>query len=245
MGSAIKKMAALTAAIACLSVVPSVTLAEQAALELSGLSADQRAIRYKPRLALSEAVPIRRNCKSPDRTTLEAIVPIATDHGSRASGVVIDTNRVLTAAHAVEGGDRLFVRVGDFYSSADLIMVDRSQDLAVLSVDTRQIEPIRMTTTVPAQSEPVWAAGYPMAQDMSMSLGRFQQHFDGALHTSASIDSGQSGGGLLSCQNGSWHLIGMLRGFGAYRQGDHYVKLRNHSVSVAGITIKNFLIEYQ
>jgi hypothetical protein len=61
------------------------------------------------------------------------------------------------------------------------------------------------------------------------------------LHASATIDSGQSGGGLLACTDGAWELLGMLRGFGAYLYGDHYVKIQNHSVSVAAATIQRFL----
>lgn len=184
-------------------------------------------------------------CDQPDDMTLSAIVRVATDHGSHASGIVFDENRVLTAAHAVQGAGHFFVRVGDAFRSADLVMVDHTHDLAVLAVDTGYISPLRVSVFRPSRSAPVWAAGYPRAQAMTTSLGVFQQVSGGALHTSATIDSGQSGGGLLSCSGGQWSLVGMLRGYGAYLQGDHYVKLENHSVSVAGNTIHEFLRKFQ
>jgi len=185
-------------------------------------------------------------CEQPDSDTLAAIVQVATDHGSYASGIVFDDNRVLTAAHALMGAGHFFVRVGvGGFRSADLIMVDHASDLAVLAVDTAWIMPLMISGFKPVEYDPVWAAGYPRAQAITTSMGVFEQMSDGALHTSASIDSGQSGGGLLSCSHGRWSLVGMLRGYGAYRQGDHYVKLENHSVSVAGATINRFLRTYR
>jgi S1-C subfamily serine protease len=180
-------------------------------------------------------------CIAPDSKTLNAILPIATDHGSHATGVVYERNRVLTAAHAVAGGDQFFVRVGESYRAADLVMLDHAHDLAVLSVDTQSIRPLHITGIDPIEEQPVWAVGYPRAKSMTTSTGVLQEYYNGALHSSASIDAGQSGGGLLSCRDGSWELLGMLRGFGAYLQGDHYVKIKNHSVSVAAATINEFL----
>ena len=168
---------------------------------------------------------------------------MATDHGSRASGVVFDDNRILTAAHAIHGARHFFVRVADAYRTADLISVDPSNDLAVLAVNTGTIQPLKISGFRPEEAEPVWAVGYSRAQVISStSTGVFQRSREGALHSSAPIDRGQSGGGLLSCHHGSWSLLGMLRGFGARRQGDQYVKIKNHSMSVAAATINEFLL---
>ncbi len=182
-----------------------------------------------------------QDCGWPDDKTLEAILPVATDHGSHASGVVFARNRVLTAAHAVEGAQQFFVRVENGFRIASLIMMDRDNDLAVLAVDTRDIEPVPLSYNQPSQSQVVWAVGFPKAQGITTSSGVFQRDRAGALHTSAPIDSGQSGGGLLTCEQGSYQLLGMLRGYGAYLSGDRYVKLQNHSVSVAAATIQRFI----
>ena len=184
-------------------------------------------------------------CVWPDDKALEAILPVATDHGSHASGVVFAPNRVLTAAHAIDGADKFFVRVEKGFRSASLILIDRQNDLAVLSVDTRDIEPMRLSVSQPSQSQIVWAVGFPKAQGKTTSSGVFQRNRAGALHTSAPIDSGQSGGGLLTCVQGNYQLLGMLRGYGAYLNGDRYVKLQNHSVSVAAATIQRFIGNYQ
>jgi len=172
-------------------------------------------------------------------------LPVATDHGSHASGVVFAPNRVLTAAHAVDGASQFFVRVENGFRLASLLLIDRQNDLAVLAVDTRNIEPVPLSAAQPSQSQTVWAVGFPKAQGKTTSSGVFQRNRSGALHTSAPIDSGQSGGGLLTCAHGDYELTGMLRGYGAYLSGDRYVKLQNHSVSVAAATIQQFLGTYQ
>ncbi len=193
----------------------------------------------------SQIVQAEPGCDWPDEGALEAILPIATDHGSHASGVVFAPNKVLTAAHAVKGAGRFFVKVESGFQLANLNLIDHEADLAVLSVDTKNITPLAFTHTEPNELQPVWAVGFPRAQGMATSSGVFQRNRSGDLHTSAPIDSGQSGGGLLTCSKGSYQLLGMLRGYGAYLSGDQYVKLENHSVSVAVATIERFVGSYQ
>ncbi len=193
----------------------------------------------------SQAVMAAPECEWPDELALEAILPIATDNGSHASGVVIARNKVLTAAHAVKGAGRFFVKVDEGFQLANLILIDHQSDLAVLSVDTKNITPIPFTQAEPNHQQAVWAVGFPRAQGITTSSGVFQRNRSGALHTSAPIDSGQSGGGLLTCYQGNYQLLGMLRGYGAYLSGDRYVKLQNHSVSVAATTIQRFVGTYQ
>lgn len=225
--SAIVWKGALVGVLACLAATIPVAFAEK-----NYFTAPQQ---------MKTSVSYQSSCGQPDNRTLSAILPVATDHGSFASGVVFENNRVLTAAHAVQGGGLFYVRVADRFLTADLLMVDHANDLAVLAVDTESIKPIHIAGFAPSIAQPVWAVGYPRAQAMTTSRGVFQLNREGALHTSASIDSGQSGGGLLSCKDGSWELLGMLRGYGAYLDGDVYVKLENHSVSVAAATISEFL----
>jgi len=185
------------------------------------------------------------SCEWPDESALEAILPVATDHGSHASGVVVAPNRVLTAAHALNGGQQYFVRVGGGFRKARLLIKSAAHDLAVLAVETDGIRPLPISVHEPLASEPVWAVGFPRAQGKTTSSGVFQRNRQGALHTSAPIDSGQSGGGLLSCARGHYELMGMLRGYGAYLSGDRYVKLQNHSVAVAATTIHQFVNAFE
>jgi len=194
-----------------------------------------------PAAPLSGVLLPERACAGPDGRSLGAIIPVATDAGSHASGVIVAPGRVLTAAHVIQGAQRVFVRREADYRLATVLRVDPITDLAVLAADTGAIQPLMFTGSAPDDDEPVWAVGFPRAQDLSLSTGVFQQMRDGALHTSAGIDSGQSGGGLLACRHGRYRLAGMLRGYGAYLEQGRYVKLPNHSVSVAASTIRQFL----
>lgn len=185
-----------------------------------------------------------RACRWPDADTLSAIVAVVTDQGNRASGVVISEGRVLTAAHAIADGEVPFVDVEGEVLEADVLLVDEAIDVALFAVDTKAIKPLPVTKAGPVDRESVWAVGYPKDANKTTSSGVFQRMRGGVLHTSASIDAGQSGGGLLACVDGDFRLLGMLRGFGAYRSDSGYVRLPNHSVSVASGTLRRVLDTY-
>jgi len=186
-------------------------------------------------------------CGWPESDALETVVRVTSDDGSHASGVVIDRNTVLTAAHAVDEHYQSYIIVGDEVRSADIALIDRSRDLAILEVETGTIQPIELGDKDLAVSSKVWAVGFPRAESKTTSSGSFKvkAETDGALHTTAPIDSGQSGGGLITCEAGRHVLAGMLRGFAAYVSGDSYVKIKNHSVSVASAEIRNFMKQSQ
>ena len=83
-----------------------------------------------------------QSCNWPDNNALDAVVPIAGEDGSYASGVVINQNRVLTAAHALSPAHRVYVHIGGQYRQARIMLLDRREDLAMLSVDTTGIVPL-------------------------------------------------------------------------------------------------------
>lgn len=226
------------------SVTPFATATEPAATTLidAAMTGDVSVARVaNPRLTAPSNLGNPGICAAPDANALSAVLPVATDQGSHASGVVFAHGRVLTAAHAVQGASRFFVRTGPSFRRADLISVDHDADLAVLAIDTGNIRPLPLAPGKLDTSERVWAVGFPRARALATTSGVFQRESEGALHTSASIDSGQSGGGLLICSRGEYAIAGMLRGYGAYRSGSDYIKLDNHSVSVAARTIQDFL----
>lgn len=194
-------------------------------------------------LLLGSSSVFAEQCGWPERDALETIVRVTSDDGSHASGVVIERNMVLTAAHAVNEHYQSYIIVGEEVRSADIVLIDRSRDLAILEVETGAIQPIQLGANDLSTSAKVWAVGFPRAESKTTSSGSFKvkAETDGALHTTAPIDSGQSGGGLITCEAGQHVLAGMLRGFAAYVSGDSYVKIKNHSVSVATAEIRNFI----
>ena len=177
-------------------------------------------------------------CHWPNNQILDSIVPIESGENSHASGVVVSNNLVITAAHVLEDYYDTAVEINDALYLASVLLVDKEADIALLSVRTDNLYPIPLSKYDLYESQEVWAAGYPRAQSLHTSAGNFVSKKAEAIHTSAGIDSGESGGGLLSCEHGEFVLAGMLRGYGAYRTERGLVRLEDYSISVAASDIK-------
>jgi S1-C subfamily serine protease len=178
------------------------------------------------------------SCKWPSSRVLDSIVPIESGKNSHASGVVVSNNVVLTAAHVLEDYYETIVVVNDKIYLASVLLVDKEADIALLSVRTENLHPIPLSRYDLYERQQVWAVGYPRAQSLHTTSGNFVSKKAEAIHTSAGIDSGESGGGLLSCEHGEFVLAGMLRGYGAYRTAEGLVRLEDYSISVAARDIK-------
>ncbi len=177
-------------------------------------------------------------CHWPTNQILNSIVAIESGENSHASGVVVSNDLVITAAHVLEDYDNTAVEINNTMYKASVLLVDQASDVALLSVRTENLYPIPLSKSDLYESQEVWAAGYPRAQSLLTTSGNFVSQKAEAIHTSAGIDSGESGGGLLSCENGEFVLAGMLRGYGAYRTEQGLVRLEDYSISVAASDIK-------
>ncbi|MEM7081884.1 MAG: serine protease [Pseudomonadota bacterium] len=183
------------------------------------------------------------DCRSPDYETLDAIVRVAsiTTNGGDGSGVVVAPNVVLTAAHVLEGASVGLVYIGNHYKEATVLGRDAYSDLALLMVGTENLQPIQISDRGLVTNESVWAVGFPLALDQSTTKGQFYRYRNGGLLTSAGIDAGSSGGGLLHCERGTFKLAGMIRSYLArVRQGEA-VAIPNRSISVPADAIEAFI----
>ncbi len=179
-----------------------------------------------------------QSCEWPTHQALASIVPIVSGTNSHASGVIVSDNLVITAAHALEDySDTVAVVNGKLYV-ASVLLIDEEMDLALLSVWTDRLTPISLSEKDLHESQEVWAVGFPGAQEQHTTTGVFNFKKAEAVHTSAGIDSGASGGGLLSCEEGKFVLAGMLRGYGAYATDKGLVRLDDYSISVAARNIQ-------
>lgn len=178
-------------------------------------------------------------CPAPGYETMSAVVRIVGD-GVEGSGVVIGQNRILTAAHVVDGLDQINIIHKGQKRSATLVSTLPSSDLALLIAETHSQKPIRMTQWVRPDSQ-IWAVGFPLGGPQVAAGGRVQAYEDGDIQTNASVNHGQSGGGLVGCENGEHVLAGMIRAFGAIQEGNRLRRLDNYSVSVPTATIAGFI----
>lgn len=184
-----------------------------------------------------------QTCNNPDQNILNSVVRVATDDGGDASGVVVAQDRVLTAAHVVIESQRTLVNVEGAYRDARVLAMDVGDDLALLAVATGPLRPVVLSHTRLYDYEQVWAIGYPLALHQVTSHGYFRNRSQGRLFTSARIDAGASGGGLVRCENGRFELAGLIRGYGAYRVGGELIPLHDLSIHTPAERIQRFVYQ--
>ncbi|NND64548.1 MAG: trypsin-like peptidase domain-containing protein, partial [Gammaproteobacteria bacterium] len=182
---------------------------------LSSCASSERVLRID-----SAAAPVflgdGNQCNEPNNFTRNSVVRVATDEGSDGSGVVVADGRVLTAAHVVEDSDAILVYINEEFRQARRLATDMEHDLALLSVDTGALNPLRLAETGLRIREPVWAIGFPLALDQRTTEGYLRTDTGKKLYTSARIDAGNSGGGLIRCMDGEHQLAGIVSSYGAY-----------------------------
>ena len=188
------------------------------------------------------AQAVEMGCHAPGYQLLRSVVRVTGDDGSRASGVVIAHNRIATAAHVVAASRTVYIEFGNAIYNAQLLRIDKERDLALLAAPTMDLWPIPVSSRLPIYWQPVWAVGYPLARDQVAEPGFFERYFNGGLQTTADVQSGQSGGALVSCEKGRHVVLGIIRGYGAYPDGKGgYDRLPGFSVSVAAADLSQFV----
>jgi hypothetical protein len=144
-----------------------------------------------------------------------AVVPITSGTDLIGSGVVVAPDRVLTAAHVVDdaAGTDTNIMLGAAAVPYDVIGIDRTRDLALLSVSLPKVQPIVWGDSRSVlRGDEVIVLGYPIGLE-SVSLTRGvvsspNQVVGGAtfIQTDAAINPGNSGGALVDSRG---RLIGI------------------------------------
>lgn len=191
-------------------------------------------------------------CVAPDRATLDSIIRIESSDGS-ASGVVIGQNLVLTVAHALVDGKAPQALVGGRIYRTVVLAVDEANDLALLRTQTEGLKPVSIIPDALALNEQVWAVGFPQPQTSLPGAfperwpritthGRFETlATDGTVFSTAPVDVGASGGGLMRCHQGEFSLAGVVSGFVVDRLGSGYVNTYDLSTAVPATYIRSFV----
>lgn len=180
-------------------------------------------------------------CAANDYGLLDSIVRI-TGEDTIASGVVVAPNKIITAAHVIDELNTIYVEIDGIATEAQVTMVYPEKDFAILEVNTGHIEHASRAQDVLSLSSIYWAVGYPLGGGKVINPGLFSSYADGDIHTTASVNFGQSGGGLFLCENGNLVLAGMVTGFAAIDHGDYYERLDNHSIALS-ITEVSWMID--
>jgi tetratricopeptide (TPR) repeat protein len=128
---------------------------------------------------------------------------------SRGSGFFIDSDRVVTNRHVIEGAIRAEVHssTGSVYSVKGVLAVDAEGDLALLKVDppALQISPLPLDRTSPQEGESVVVIGNPLGLEGSVANGivsavRDIPTFGRIIQITAPISPGSSGSPVVNMQ---------------------------------------------
>ena len=134
------------------------------------------------------------------------------------SGAVIDAEKgyVITNAHVVAGAEAALVNLPDGRTvEAHLVGIDTPTDIAVLQADDLRVSAVKTANSDNLRvGDVVFAVGYPLGLEQSLSLGVISglgrsassKSLQDFIQTDAAINSGNSGGPLLDSQG---RLIGI------------------------------------
>ncbi|WP_075187724.1 S1 family peptidase [Teredinibacter haidensis] len=181
-------------------------------------------------------------CSQPGDVIKQAVVQIRSGDYGFGSGVVIGDNMVITVAHTIDKDESVYVHIDGEDRAASILSIDKNNDLALLSVDTKHLKPVQLKRNALQADEMVWVLGYPLASSQKLSLGLYKEKMNGRLYTTSHVNHGTSGGGLLACDRGQYSLAGVVHGFVARIDGGDYVNIGD-STSVPANIIEEFIWE--
>jgi Tfp pilus assembly protein PilF len=128
---------------------------------------------------------------------------------SRGSGFFIETDRIVTNRHVLEGAFRAEVHssTGAVFPVKGVLAVDAEGDLAVLKIDppAPAIRPLPLDKTSPQEGESVVVIGNPLGLEGSVTNGivsavRDIPTFGRIIQITAAISSGSSGSPVVNMQ---------------------------------------------
>ena len=128
---------------------------------------------------------------------------------TRGSGFFIETDRIVTNRHVIEGAYRAEVHssTGAVYPVRGVLAVDAEGDIALLKIDVpaNQIRPLSLDKTSPQEGESVVVIGNPLGLEGSVTNGivsavRDIPTFGRIIQITAPISSGSSGSPVVNMQ---------------------------------------------
>ncbi len=131
---------------------------------------------------------------------------------SQGSGVVIDSNVVITNFHVYEGSERISVyHFGQEYEVERIIGVDIGKDIIICKVEDSELSPFNfVSTNISKIGERIYAIGSPLGYENSITDGLVSGYRrlgnNMLIQISAPISRGSSGGAVV---NGKGELIGI------------------------------------
>jgi serine protease Do len=144
-----------------------------------------------------------------------AVVGIGRGWG-RGSGVVVAPGQVLTVAHVLRG-DEVAVAIGGEVVEGRVLGADPDLNVAVLAVDTGDVEPVAWADAGPEAGTPVFALANPGGRGLRTTFGLVSatgrgfrgprgRRVNGSIEHTAPLPRGSSGGPLVDADS---RLLGL------------------------------------
>ncbi|MDA9934200.1 trypsin-like peptidase domain-containing protein [Rubripirellula sp.] len=140
------------------------------------------------------------------------VIPFYQPQTDQGSGVIVAGNGyVLTNRHVIDGGEEIYVTLGDGRRlQAAIIGTDKQTDLAVLKVDADNLIPIAWGDSDRCRvGSPVWAVGSPFGLDQTVTFGILSgkhrmvedsTHYQDFMQSDVAVNPGNSGGPLVDAR---------------------------------------------
>ncbi len=128
----------------------------------------------------------------------------------QGSGFIVDKEgHIITNYHVVEGGREIEVTVGKKPYKAQVVLKDKTDDLALLQINAPNLQPVVLADSKNLQvGQKVYALGNPFGLNGTMTTGIISAMrsvrgpegnlIENAIQTDAAINPGNSGGPLLN-----------------------------------------------
>lgn len=142
------------------------------------------------------------------------------------TGFVVGENEIMTAAHVALEAAAVSVQGDGYVTTAELVALDRSADVALLHTAEPVGPPLTLSTQTPTLGSPLALLGFPEAvTDLRVSVGIVSGlegvatypdigiELQDLIVTDAAVNAGNSGGPVL---NRAGEVVGLVTGMGAW-----------------------------